>query len=142
MSCSIVLFTKYHLPNNCSNTKIDCHVCKGHQNVQTNIFYISKTFLWDIDNLSIKHRIAQEHQTDMDKMCQCHQYKQEHNMSTRARTRTTITTLSHPSIRSTSNHQHEEEELSTSNHQHEYQNNIPAVYKNNGKSTTANMKKF
>ena len=57
-----------------------------------------------VDNLSIKHQIAQKHQIDMDKMCQCHLNKQEHNMSTRARTRTTITTTSHLNIRSTSNH--------------------------------------
>ena len=64
----------------------------------------------DIDNLLIKHEIAQKRQIDMDKTCQHHLNKQEHNMSTRARTRTTITTMSHPSIRSTSNHQQEEEE--------------------------------
>ena len=36
-----------------------------------------------VDNLLIKHQIAQKHQIDMDKTCQCHHNKQEHNMSTR-----------------------------------------------------------
>ena len=40
----------------------------------------------DVDNLSIKHQIEQKHQIDMDKMCQYHCNKQEHNKSTTART--------------------------------------------------------
>ena len=64
----------------------------------------------DIDNLSIIHQIPQKHQIDMDKMCQCHCNKQEHNMSTRARTRVSITTMSPPNIRSTSNDEQEKEE--------------------------------
>ena len=43
-----------------------------------------KTPSRDIDNLLIKHQIEAEHQIDMDKMCQCHHNKQDHNMSTRA----------------------------------------------------------
>ena len=40
----------------------------------------------DSDHLSIKHQIETKHQIDMDKMYQCHHNKQDHNMSTRART--------------------------------------------------------
>ena len=92
---------------------------EGYQNAQTNIIHqkhfrhknVAKyiTPNSDIDNLLIKQQIA-NNQIDMDKTCQHHRNKQEHNMSARARGRTTITTTLHPSIRSTSNHQQEEEE--------------------------------
>ena len=64
----------------------------------------------NIDNLLIKHQIAQKHQVDVDKTCQHHHNKHEHNMSTRARTRVSITTTLPLSIRSTSNQQEKEEE--------------------------------
>ena len=73
-------------------------------------FHLYISFKSEVDNLSIKHQIAQKHQIDMDKTCQHHHNKQEHKMSTRARPRTTITTMLHPSTRSTSNDQQEEEE--------------------------------
>ena len=62
------------------------------------------------DHLLIKHQIETKHQIDMDKMCQHHWNKQEHNMSTRARTRVSITSTSPPSVTPTSNHQQKEEE--------------------------------
>ena len=36
----------------------------------------------DIDHLSTKHQIETKHNIDMDKTCQHHHNKQEHNMST------------------------------------------------------------
>ena len=85
----------------------------------------------DIDNLLIKHQI------DVDKKCQCHYNKQEHNKSTKqqenknnlhsnitpeyniniksptGRRRTTITTMPQQSIRTTANQpQQKEEEIS------------------------------
>ena len=41
----------------------------------------------DIDHLLMKHQIEPKHQIDMDKTCQHHCNKQDHNMSPRARTR-------------------------------------------------------
>ena len=64
----------------------------------------------DVDHLLIKHQIAQKHQIDMDKTCQCYCNKQEHNMSTRAGTRVHIIAMLPPSITPTSNHQQKEEE--------------------------------
>ena len=81
----------------CNNTKYDCHIYNTPRTTpicpdkyvtpkQLMPIYVAKykTPSSDIDNLLIKHQIEAEHQIDMDKMCQCHHNKQDHNMSTRA----------------------------------------------------------